>query len=110
MFYAASLVIGCYCGSGDLDALRLEQIAVTMLVLLDLSAAFDTIDHDILLQRLRNRYGLQGSTLKWFKSYISTRSQSVVINDNTSSPIPLKFGVPQGSKLGPILFNSHIAL
>ena len=82
---------------------------VTMLVLLDLSAAFDTIDHDILLQRLRNRYGLQGSALTWFKSYISNRSQSVVINDKTSDRIPLKFGVPQGSKLGPILFNSYIA-
>ena len=88
---------------------NLSRGEVTMLVLLDLSAAFDTIDHDILLQRLQNRYGVRGSALKWFKSYISDRSQSVIINDKTSSRLPLKFGVPQGSKLGPILFNSYIA-
>ena len=65
-----------------------------MLILLDLSAAFDTIDpiYDI-----------------WFKSYISARSQSVIINDKKSGKLPLNFGVPQGSKLGPILFNSYIA-
>ena len=73
-----------------------------MLVLLDLSAAFDTIDHDILLQRLQKRYGLQGLALTWFKSYISNISQSVVMNDNISIRIALKFGVPQGSKLGPV--------
>ena len=89
--------------------MNLSDGDVTMLVLLDLSAAFDTIDHGILLQRLQNRYGLQGSALTWFKSYISNRSQSVVINDKISDQIPLEFGVPQGSKLGPILFNSYIA-
>ena len=82
---------------------------VTILVLLDLSAAFDTIDQDILLRRLENRYGVSGNVLKWFKSYISGRSQSVVINDTVSEKLSLKYGVPQGSKLGPILFNSYIA-
>ena len=78
---------------------------VTMLVLMDLSAAFDIVDHDILMQGMKNRYGVQGSALAWFKSYISGKTQSAVINDKTSSQIPLKFGVPQGSKLGPILLN-----
>ena len=89
--------------------LNLSRGDVTMLVLLDLSAAFDTIDHDILLTRLQKRYGVHDSALAWFKSYISDRSQSVVINDKVSSKLPLNFGVPQGSKLGPILFNSYIA-
>jgi hypothetical protein len=82
---------------------------VTMLVLLDLSAAFDTIDHNILIHRLQSRYGVDGTALEWFKSYVSDRSQLVTINDTLSDMLPLKFGVPQGSKLGPILFNSYIA-
>jgi hypothetical protein len=82
---------------------------ISMLVLLDLSAAFDTIDHNILINRLESRYGVSGSALKWFKSYLSNRSQSVVIKNDTSESLPLNYGVPQGSKLGPILFNSYIA-
>ena len=89
--------------------LSLSKGEVTMLVLLDLSAAFDTIDHGILLKRLQKRYGVHSSALAWFKSYISDRSQSVTINDKVSNKLPLNFGVPQGSKLGPILFNSYIA-
>ena len=65
--------------------LNLSRGDVTMLVLLDLSAAFNTIDHDILLTRLQKRYGVHGSTLAWIKSYISDRSQSVIINDKVSS-------------------------
>ena len=82
---------------------------VVMLVLLDLSAAFDTIDHDILLNRLEKRYGIKGNALKWFRSYLSDRTQSVIVNDTESNIQHLKYGVPQGSKLGPILFNSYIA-
>ena len=82
---------------------------VIILVLLDLSAAFDTIDHDILEQRLKCHYGVDGTALKWFKSYISQRTQSVLVNESLSSVSFLKYGVPQGSKLGPILFNSYIA-
>jgi hypothetical protein len=80
-----------------------------LLVLLDLSAAFDTIDHGILLSRLERTYGIKGNALKWFKSYMSDRTQSVIVNNTESNKKSLKFGVPQGSKLGPILFNSYIA-
>ena len=82
---------------------------ITILVLLDLSAAFDTIDHEILISRLENSYGVKGTALKWFKSYMANRSQSVLVNNTESEKKKLKFGVPQGSKLGPILFNSYIA-
>jgi len=82
---------------------------IVMLVLLDLSAAFDTIDHGILLRRLENVYGIKDTALNWFRSYMSNRTQSVIINNTESERKLLNYGVPQGSKLGPILFNSYIA-
>ena len=77
-----------------------------ILVLLDLSAAFDTIDHHILLRRLRN-LGITGSALAWFRSYLYQRRQSVTIHGRRSKPRDLPFGVPQGSVLGPILFTLY---
>ena len=68
--------------------------------MLDLSAAFDTIDHDILLSRLCNVYGITGDALDWFRSYLSGRIQRVVIEDSVSVDQELVFGVPQGSVLG----------
>jgi len=87
----------------------LDKGDMVMLVMLDLSAAFDTIDHNILTERLQHKYGITGNALRWFKSYLSDRTQSVAINDIESSKKTLKYGVPQGSKLGPVLFNSYIA-
>jgi hypothetical protein len=82
---------------------------ITMLVMLDLSAAFDTIDHTILLNRLQTMYGIEQEALKWFKSYLTGRTQAVRINNSESNKLSLPFGVPQGSKLGPVLFNAYIA-
>jgi len=74
------------------------------LCLLDLSAAFDTIDHNILLTRLSSWFGIQGSALDWYKSYLSSRSFRVKCNDNFSSCHSCICGVFQGSVLGPLLF------
>ena len=76
------------------------------LILLDLSAAFDTIDHDILFKRLES-IGVRGSALRWFQSYLCSRSQAVNINGTVSSHVSLPYGVPQGSVLGPILFTIY---
>jgi len=80
-----------------------------VLVLLDLSAAFDTLDHTILLQRLQTFFGIRGTALAWFQSYLSQRTQEVVISDEQSDPASLQYGVPQGSVLGPVLYSMYTA-
>ena len=64
-------------------------------------------DHVILSQQLSSTFGCTGTVLGWFESYLSNRTQSVVVNDVQSAPSSLKYGVPQGSVLGPILFTMY---
>ena len=82
----------------------LDENNTAVLLLLDLSAAFDTIDHELLLRRLKNEFGITDIALSWFRSYLSERKQFVVVENFQSPTVPLDFGVPQGSVLGPILF------
>ena len=78
---------------------------VTLLVLLDLSAAFDTVDHKILLHRLQSSFGIAGTALKWFKSYLSDRSQRVFLEGCLSESSKLPHGVPQGSSGSPAIYD-----
>ena len=77
---------------------------VSLVGLLDLSAAFDTVDHDILLRRLQSSFGIGGIILHWITSFLTDRTQAVVFCGERSSVCRLNCGVPQGSVLGPLLF------
>ncbi len=89
--------------------LAMDNQKVVLLLLLDLSAAFDTVDHEIMLSRLEHRFGVKGTALSWFRSYLTGRTQSVVIQGTRSAEQDLNYGVPQGSVLGPILFCAYTA-
>ena len=88
-----------------LMAMDLRQCVA--LVMLDLSAAFDTVSHPTLLRRLEEDFGVRGSALLWFESYFSGRSQAVNIQGTLSQPKPLTTGMPQGSRVGPTEFPSY---
>ena len=91
----------------------MDNQEITCLILLDLLAAFDTIDHTILLNRLETTFGIKDTALKWIASFLTGRTQQVAIGDlgtdlgATSHPVTLTFSVPQGSVLGPILFSLY---
>ena len=89
----------------------LQQLDIgnqVVLLMLDLSAAFDTVDHVILLNRLKFRYGLDGKVLQWVESYLLARSQAVKLGNDISATYALEWGVPQGSVLGPTLFSLYM--
>ena len=77
----------------------------TVIFLLDLSAAFDTVDHKILTKRTANEIGLTGNAVKWYESYFTRRTTKVCINGNVSEPQRMDFGLPQGSIVGPGSFK-----
>ncbi len=85
----------------------LDSDKISVLVLLDLSAVVDTVDHNILLQRLENCVRLSGMLHKWFRSYLDGRGNYVVIGEHKSQWMSMTCGVPQGSILAPLLFSLY---
>ena len=77
------------------------------LTLLDLSAAFNIIDHDILFNSHRDWFGVDGTVLRWIKSYLLNHKQKVKLGNSFSDAFSLPYGVPQGSVLGPLLFTLY---
>jgi len=86
-----------------------DHSRATVLAALDLSAAFDMVDHGLFLSRLQTSFGVDGLVLEWIKSYLSGRSQIVSIGKSISSSTPCILGVPQGSVLGPLFFTLYIS-
>ena len=87
--------------------MSMDNKEVTLLVLLDLSAAFDTIEHSI-LNILQQDFGVVGTALNWFDSFLSGRKQRILAGDKTSDNFNLNCGVPQGSSMGPFLFTLYV--
>ena len=87
--------------------MNMDKGHVSFLLRLDLSAAFDTVDHGILLQPLQRKLDVCGTALSWFKSYLEGRSQRICMKETLSQPFDLKWSVPQCSCLGPLLFTIY---
>ena len=85
----------------------LDASKCTVLVSLHLSVAFDTINHNVLLNRLQYLYGITGTVFKWFQSYIEQRNNQVCVGDSLSQRRPVPSGVPQGSMFGARLFTMY---
>ena len=88
--------------------LSMDRQEVCFLVLLDLSSAFDTIDHKIMIDLLESQFGVTDKALDWIKSYLSNRKQRVDLNNNLSEVCDVNYGVPQGSCLGPLALRIPI--
>ena len=82
---------------------EMEENKLVGIMMIDLSAVFDMVDHKLLIKKLE-LFGLEGEVIKWMTSYLSGRKQSVFIDGCFSPPLAIEFGVPQGSILGPLLY------
>ena len=87
--------------------INLDQNHGILLSLLDLSAAFDTVDHALLLERLTSTKRISGQVIKWIESYLTDRTMHVNVNGKSSEPVLLEVGLPQGSMLGPEFYNDY---
>ena len=86
---------------------NMDQKKISVVVLLDMSKAFDSIRHDLMLRKLRSS-GVSESACAWFESYLSQRQQVVKFQNTVSDPLSLRVGVPQGSIMGPVLFTLYV--
>ena len=86
----------------------LDRRSFVFTVALDLQAAFDTLNHEVLLHICEDRFGIKYTAIKWLQSYLLGRKQPVLVNDSVSKPAFLDSGVPQGSILGPMLFSVYL--
>ena len=89
--------------------MSMDNKQVTLLVFLYLSAAFDTTEHSIVLNILQQDFGVVGTALNWFDSFLSGRKQRILVGDKTSDDFNLNCGVPQGSCMGPIIFTLYVS-
>ena len=85
----------------------MEKGEVVVMAALDLSAAFDTVDHQVLISVLKQNFGVEGIALNWIKTYLANRQMHIKVNDSTSSVRTFNYSVPQGSCLGPVFFNIY---
>ncbi|CAB4009259.1 Hypothetical predicted protein [Paramuricea clavata] len=89
--------------------MNMNKQHVSLLVFLDMSAAFDTVDHGIMIERLSSKLGFSGTAISWFQSYLFGRSQRVTVRGTVSDRFDVAYGVPRGSCLGPLLFTIYVS-